>query len=89
MSTTKQTTSRGTRSKAKAKKSTSAPSGRKAGGAGKAQAPGPGAIGMDERQQMIQVAAYWKARDRGFQPGHEMDDWLAAEQEVDRTLAHP
>ncbi len=30
----------------------------------------------------IAVAAYFKAQARGFAPGHELDDWLIAEQEV-------
>lgn len=29
----------------------------------------------------IAVSAYYKAQARGFQPGHELDDWLAAEAE--------
>jgi len=28
-------------------------------------------------------AAYYKALARGFAPGHELDDWLAAEKEAD------
>jgi hypothetical protein len=36
-----------------------------------------------EREQRIRVAAYFKAEKRGFAPGHELDDWLAAEEEVD------
>lgn len=30
----------------------------------------------------IAVAAYYKAQERGFTPGHEVEDWLAAESEV-------
>lgn len=29
----------------------------------------------------IAEMAYYKAEKRGFEPGHEMDDWLTAEQE--------
>ncbi|HBV21524.1 MAG TPA: hypothetical protein DEF07_07380 [Nitrosomonas sp.] len=29
----------------------------------------------------IKEAAYYKALVRGFTPGHELDDWLAAEKE--------
>ncbi|MDI1361800.1 DUF2934 domain-containing protein [Methylotenera sp.] len=29
----------------------------------------------------IAKCAYYKAEARGFEPGHEMDDWLAAEAE--------
>ena len=35
------------------------------------------------RHQQIAEAAYRLAEARGFAPGHEMDDWLTAEQEVD------
>ncbi len=30
---------------------------------------------------MISKIAYCKAENRGFEPGHELDDWLEAEQE--------
>lgn len=30
----------------------------------------------------IAALAYFKAQERGFCPGHEMDDWLEAEQEI-------
>ena len=35
-------------------------------------------------ESRIQVAAYFKAQLRGFTPGHELDDWLAAEKEVNQ-----
>ena len=31
---------------------------------------------------MIAERAYYKAEQRGFAPGHELDDWLEAEWEV-------
>jgi len=31
----------------------------------------------------ISLCAYYKAEARGFEPGHEMEDWLAAEAEED------
>jgi len=31
---------------------------------------------------MIEEAAYFIAQQRGFAPGHEIDDWLAAEAQV-------
>lgn len=40
----------------------------------------------EERQQMMAVAAFYKAQQRGFAAGHEMDDWLSAEQEVKAPL---
>lgn len=30
----------------------------------------------------IAEAAYYLAEERGFVPGHELDDWLAAEREI-------
>ena len=34
------------------------------------------------RQRMISEAAYYRAERRGFAPGSELDDWLAAEAEI-------
>jgi hypothetical protein len=34
------------------------------------------------RQRMIAELAYRRAEQRGFEPGHELDDWLAAETEI-------
>lgn len=33
------------------------------------------------RDARIAELAYYKAEQRGFAPGHEVEDWLAAEQE--------
>jgi len=41
---------------------------------------------MEVRQKIIATAAYFKAQKRGFAPGHEIEDWLAAEQELERLL---
>lgn len=38
-----------------------------------------------ERHQMMQRAAYLRAERRGFAPGHELDDWLWAEREVNEA----
>jgi hypothetical protein len=40
------------------------------------------------RHQKIAEAAYFKAEQRGFAPGHALDDWLAAEREID-AVARP
>ena len=40
-----------------------------------------------KRSAMIAEAAYYRAERRAFCPGRELDDWLAAETEVDQTLA--
>jgi hypothetical protein len=31
---------------------------------------------------MVRMAAYFRAQSRGFEPGYEWEDWLAAEAEV-------
>jgi hypothetical protein len=36
---------------------------------------------------LIARAAYFRAEKRGFKAGHELEDWLAAEAEVDQQLA--
>jgi hypothetical protein len=36
---------------------------------------------------MIAESAYLRAERRGFAPGHEDDDWSAAEREVDALLS--
>jgi hypothetical protein len=38
------------------------------------------------RLAMIQEAAYFRAQGRMFEPGHEVEDWLAAEREIDAIL---
>ncbi len=40
----------------------------------------------EDRRASIAEAAYFKAEHRGFAPGHELEDWLAAEEEVDQRL---
>jgi hypothetical protein len=39
------------------------------------------------REAMIAEAAYHRSAHRGFEPGHEVDDWLAAESEIEGALA--
>ena len=50
------------------------------------QAEGPAWLEPGEREQMIAEAAYYRAAARGFQPGGELDDWVAAEREIDAQL---
>jgi DUF2934 family protein len=38
------------------------------------------------RDALIAEIAYFRAQRRGFEPGHELEDWLAAEAEVDRRV---
>jgi hypothetical protein len=38
---------------------------------------------LDERENRIRVAAYYRYLKRGCRHGHDLDDWLAAEAEID------
>jgi hypothetical protein len=46
----------------------------------------PAGVTDEERYQLIAKAAYRLAEQRGFIPGAELDDWLAAEAEIDTML---
>lgn len=35
-----------------------------------------------DRRALIAISAYYLAERRGFTPGHELEDWLAAEAQV-------
>lgn len=37
------------------------------------------------RHKLISMAAYYKAEQRGFAPGHQLADWLAAEAEFEHS----
>jgi hypothetical protein len=43
-------------------------------------------VSEDARRAMVAEAAYLRAERRGFAPGNEEEDWLAAEAEVDALL---
>ncbi len=45
----------------------------------------PAAVNVEERSRMIAEAAYLRAEKRGF-AGDPVEDWLLAEEEVDRRL---
>jgi len=54
---------------------------------GAAPAPAPRmALTREGRQALIAERAYLRAEGRGFSPGHETEDWLAAEVELDALL---
>jgi len=36
----------------------------------------------DETRRKIAEAAYFRAKQRNFEPGHELEDWVEAESEV-------
>jgi len=37
---------------------------------------------LNKFREMVAVNAYYRAEKRGFEPGHEMDDWYEAEREI-------
>jgi Protein of unknown function (DUF2934) len=43
-------------------------------------------VNAEGRRALIAETAYLRAERRGFLPGHDVDDWLAAEAEVDALL---
>ena len=43
-------------------------------------------VGAEERERMIREAAHRRYVQRNFADGHALDDWLAAEAEVDELL---
>jgi Protein of unknown function (DUF2934) len=38
-----------------------------------------------DHQVKVALAAYFIAEKRGFEPGHEFEDWLAAEAEIEKA----
>jgi len=36
------------------------------------------------REALVAELAYFRALNRGFAPGHEIEDWLAAEREIEK-----
>jgi hypothetical protein len=47
-----------------------------------------GPLTDEQRREFIAVAAYYLAKGRNFEPGHETEDWLAAESQVGSLGAH-
>jgi Protein of unknown function (DUF2934) len=52
-----------------------------------AATPARASVTAEARRALIAEAAYLRAERRGFNPGHETEDWLAAEAEVDALLS--
>src|SRR5690242_6822635 len=50
------------------------------------EASAPAFVDPQQRATLIARAAYFRAMERGFAPGNELADWLAAEAEVDAEL---
>ena len=46
-------------------------------------------VSPEEMRKLISEAAYYRAKQRGFEPGHELEDWIQAEAEVTRRLNGP
>jgi len=44
-------------------------------------------IDPERRHRWTAEAAYFYAQQRGFEPGYELDDWLAAEAQIEAALA--
>jgi hypothetical protein len=44
-------------------------------------------VSSDEKYQLIAEAAYFRSEKRSFAPGYEVEDWLAAEAEIDSKLS--
>ena len=42
---------------------------------------------VEQREAMIREAAYYHYAQRGYAPGHDLDDWLAAEAELERYMS--
>lgn len=53
----------------------------------KAAASGRPAVPPGQRLNYVEVAAYFIAERNGFAPGCELENWAAAEAEIDRLLA--
>ncbi len=47
----------------------------------------PAPMTEDERRDAIAKAAYYLSEQRGFEPGHEVEDWIAAETRVSASIA--
>ncbi|HWJ36010.1 MAG TPA: DUF2934 domain-containing protein [Steroidobacteraceae bacterium] len=48
----------------------------------------PFVVSESERRSMIETAAYLRAERRNFAAGHELEDWRAAEEEVNHRVTH-
>jgi hypothetical protein len=42
-------------------------------------------VAPENRHEMIARVAYLRAQARGFAPGHELEDWLSAEADIDHA----
>jgi hypothetical protein len=49
-----------------------------------AAAPSQPEISNDETRKRVAETAYYRAQQRGFSPGYELEDWLTAEEQIRR-----
>ena len=49
--------------------------------------PPASSMSAEQRREMIAEAAYFRAQGRNFEPGRELEDWMAAEAQIDEMLA--
>ncbi|MCA9583533.1 MAG: DUF2934 domain-containing protein, partial [Myxococcales bacterium] len=60
---------------------------KKAAAPKKAQGPGTDRmLSAEEYRARVAEAAYFRAEGRGFEPGHELEDWVQAEQDISSQL---
>lgn len=50
-----------------------------------APSEGSPVLPLAERARLVAESAYYIAEARGFEPGNEQQDWLAAERQIDST----
>jgi hypothetical protein len=48
---------------------------------------GSSVISPRERYEMIATMAYYRAEQREFEPGHDVEDWLECERIIDQMLS--
>lgn len=53
----------------------------------RSEGDGVARLSEGELNAMISRAAYLRAERRGFEPGHEVEDWLAAEAEIRAAMS--
>jgi Protein of unknown function (DUF2934) len=49
-------------------------------------AAGVSQVDPELRHEMVATAAYYIAEQRGFAPGHELEDWYRAQAAIDKEL---
>jgi hypothetical protein len=55
-------------------------------GQAQGHAEGVSEVDPELRYEMVATAAYYIAEQRGFAPGHELEDWYRAQATIDKEL---